>query len=87
MEDFIDVVDKILATYNSKFPGNITDLVFVAIEKNPDYLKRYYQFANGDCGTANKAIGKYVKESTGKKAGKQNRNPQSKLIGSFSMLE
>jgi hypothetical protein len=87
MEDFKYVVNEILDTYNSNWPENITDLVFVAIEKNPYYLQRYYQFTSRHYSAPNPLIGKYVKEYTGKKAGKQNRNPQSKLIASFTMLE
>jgi hypothetical protein len=67
MDEFSDVIDAILTTYNRRWPGNIIDLVFVAIEQNPYHLKRYHEFANSDYATTNSMIGRYVKDYTGMK--------------------
>jgi hypothetical protein len=48
MDEFSDVIDTILNSYTRRWPGNIIDLVFVAIEQNQYYLKRYHEFADGD---------------------------------------
>lgn len=88
MYDFEDVIIAILNQYQRRhWPGDIIDRVFVAIEQNPDYLKRYHQFANGDYNTTNPMIGKYVKEYTGKKTGKVMDSPKSSLIKTYSALE
>ena len=87
MYEFAIVIEEILDAYDSKWPENITDLVFVAIEENPDYLKKYEEFANGKYSTANQRIGKYVKKYTGLKAGEQCRHPRSRLIKSYTLLE
>jgi len=72
MDEFADVIDAILNTYKSRWPGNITDLVFLAIEQNLYYLKRYHEFADGDYATTNSMIGRYVKDFTGMKPGHGN---------------
>lgn len=87
MDEFADVIDAILNTYKTRWPGNITDLVFLAIEQNPYYLKRYHEFADGDYATTNKMIGRYVKEYTGMKIVKEMDKPQSKLIKTYTQLK
>ncbi len=86
MDEFTDVVDSILSTYKGKWPGNIIDLVFLAIEKNPVYLKRYHEFADGDYSTVNSMIGRYVKDSTGMRTIKEVGKAQSKLIKNYTQL-
>ena len=87
MDEFADVIDAILNTYKSRWPGNITDIVFLAIEQNPDYLKRYHEFADGDYATTNSRIGRYVKAFTGMKTVSEKGKPQSKLIKTYTQLE
>lgn len=53
MDEIEDMIDDILNRYNRRWPTDIIDQVFVAIETNPGYLKRYHIFANGEFGTAN----------------------------------
>lgn len=48
MDEFTDVIDAILNTYKRRWPGNIIDLVFLAIEQNPYDLKCYHEFDDGD---------------------------------------
>ena len=87
MEEFADVIEAILNTYKRRWPGNIIDLVFLAIEENPYYLKRYHEFADGDYATTNSMIGRYVKDYTGMKTVKEMGKPQSKLIKNYTQLE
>ena len=87
MDEFAEIINIILNTYKGRWPGNITDLVFLAIEQNPDYLKRYHEFADGDYNSTNSMIGRYVKKSTGMKTVKENGKPQSKLIKTYTQLE
>jgi hypothetical protein len=86
MDELADVIDSVLNTYKRRWPGNIIDLVFLAIEQNPYYLKRYHEFADGDYATTNSMIGRYVKEYTGMKSGKIMGNHQSTLIKSYTQL-
>jgi hypothetical protein len=87
MEEFEDVLDTILTGYRRRFPPNIIDLVFLAIEQNPYFLKRYHEFADGDYATTNPWIGKYVKEYTGMKTVKEVGKPLSSLIKNYTILE
>lgn len=87
MDEFADVIDTILNSYKSRWPGNIIDLVFLAIEQNPNYLKRYREFADGDYSTINRRIGRYVKKNTGMKTVNEKGKPQSRLIKSYTQLE
>jgi hypothetical protein len=80
MDEFEDVVIAILDRYpHRRWPGNIIELVFLAIEQNPAYLKRYEEFADGDYATSNSMIGRFVKDYTGMKTVKEMGKPQSKL--------
>ena len=87
MDEFADVVDRILNTYTRRWPGNIIDLVFLAIEQNEYYLKRYHEFADGDYATTNSMIGRYVKDFTGMNSVKEMGKPQSTLIKNYTLLE
>ena len=88
MDEFEDVLIGILNRYpSSHWPGNIIDLVFVAIEQNQVDLNRYHEFADGDYDTTNKMIGKFIKDYTGMKAGKVMDNPKSGLIKTYTSLE
>jgi hypothetical protein len=86
MEEFEDVLDTILTGYRRRYPANIIDLVFLAIEQNAYFLKRYHEFADGDYATTNPWIGKYVKEYTGMKTVKIMDKPLSRLIESYTQL-
>lgn len=87
MEEFEDVLIDILKTYSGRWPWNIIDLVFLAIEQDPGYLKRYHEFANGEYATTNSMIGRYVKDYTGMKTVKEMGKPKSKLIKNYTQLE
>jgi len=88
MEEIEDMLIAILNTYpNRRWPGDIIDRVFLAIEQNPGYLKRYHEFADGDYATTNQMIGKYVKDYARKKNVKEVGNPKSSLIKSYMLLE
>jgi hypothetical protein len=86
MDEIEDMIDEILRGYRNMWPTDIIDQVFVAIEKDPRRLKRYHEFADGDYGTTNSMIGRYVKECTGKKSLKESDKPKSVLIKSFTLL-
>lgn len=87
MDEFADIIHSILITYKNRWPGNIIDLVFLAIEQNSYYLKRYHEFADGDYATTNPMIGRYIKDYTGMKTVKEMGRPKSKLIKNYTQLE
>jgi hypothetical protein len=88
MEEFEDVLIAILDRYpHRRWPGNIIELVFVAIEQDPYYLKRYHEFADGEYATTNSMIGRFVKDYTGMKTVKEMDKPKSKLIKNYTLLE
>jgi len=86
MEEIEDIIIDILKQYNHRWPSDIIDRVFLAIEQDVYKLKRYHEFADGDYGTTNSMIGKYVKEHTGMKSVRESDRPKSKLIKSFMLL-
>ena len=87
MEEFKDVVIAILNSYpGQRWPANITDLVFLAIQQDPDYYKRYKEFKAGHK-AANSQIGRFVKDHTGKKAGEKMTKHVSTLIKTYTRLE
>jgi len=88
MEEFEDVLLAILNSYPPRrWPADIICQVFLAIERNPVYLKRYYEFADGDFAAANPQIAKFIKGHTGMKSGKSVAVPDSGLIQTYSRLE
>ncbi len=86
MDEIEDMIIAILQKYNHHWPSDIIDRVFVAIEQDPDKLKRYHAFADGDYGTTNSMIGRYVKEYTGMKSLRESDKPKSRLIKGFKLL-
>ena len=86
MDEIKEMIDEILRGYHQSWPTDITDQVFVAIEKDPRRLKLYHEFANGKYHTTNSRIGRYVKDCTGKKSLQQCDKPKSTLIQSFTLL-
>jgi hypothetical protein len=87
MEEFENVLIAILKQFARRWSGDIIDRVFLAIEQNPEYLKRYDEFADGDYNTTNSMIGKYVKDYTGMKAVKEVGDPKSRLIKNYRSLD
>jgi len=88
MEEFEDVIIAILNRYpHRRWPGNIIELVFVAVEQDPGFLRRYEEFADGDYATTNSMIGGYVKNYTGMKTIKVLGKPKSRLIKNYTLLE
>jgi|GEM_PF-2840898 len=88
MEEFEDVLIAILNSYpRRRWPGDIIYQVFLAIERNPVYLKRYHEFCDGDVYATNPQIGKFIKEHTGMKSGKVVAAPDSGLIKTYTWLE
>ncbi|HAW09294.1 MAG TPA: hypothetical protein DCW42_09080 [Bacteroidetes bacterium] len=86
IEEIEDVLKAILRQIKIPYPNNITDLVFLALENNPTYLKQYKTYANEDTHIANAMIGKFVKNYTGMKVIGTCKNPRSKLIKSYTKL-
>jgi hypothetical protein len=86
MDEFEDVVDEILRKYPNRWPADIIDQVFVAIENDPYKMKRYHEFADGDYATTNSMIGRYVKDYTGMNSVKETDHPKSKLIKNYTIL-
>ena len=81
MYSFIDgIMDNQLRSLRRKCPANITDLVFLEIEKN--YMKEYNNL-DSQVGYVNSIIGKHIREHWSlKKTGRCN-SPQSTLIKSY----
>ena len=86
MDELTDIIDAILESFSGKWPPNITDLVFLAIESNPNYLSRYNSVASGRHKSINSQIGKYVKTYTGMKSVITANMAQSKLIKTYTQL-
>jgi hypothetical protein len=61
-----DLVARALRTVDQPCPPDVTDLVCLAIEKRPEWLKEYqFLVASSDVNTVNTAIGAHVKNITG----------------------
>ncbi len=87
-EEIEDLVVEILRRFSKPYPQDITDQVFLAIERDPNKRKRYEIFAGQDKeGTTNAWIGKMVKDHTGLKVKGTCTNPKSVLIKTYSILE
>ncbi|MBI5877383.1 MAG: hypothetical protein HZB53_07015 [Chloroflexi bacterium] len=84
MDELIGVVDYNLRTFRGRYPIDVTDQVFVAIETNPSQL-RLYKSAVKEKGqdVVNKRIGKLVKKLTGLNNLGRCNSPRSKLIKSY----
>jgi hypothetical protein len=86
-EEIEDLVVEILRRFNKPYPQDITDQVFLAIERDPNMRKRYEIFAGQDKeGTTNAWIGRMVKEHTGLKVKGTCTTPKSELIKTYSIL-
>lgn len=86
IEEMDDMITAILREYQDKWPVDITDRVFLAIENDPDKRKRYETYSDGDYGTANSQIGAFIRDFTGLTAIGVNTNPKSTLIKTYSLL-
>jgi hypothetical protein len=86
-EEIEDLVVEILRRFSKPYPQDITDQVFLAIERDANKRKRYEIFAGQDKkGTTNAWIGKMVKEHTRLKVKGTCTNPKSELIKTYSIL-
>lgn len=85
-EEMEDLVVEILRRFNKPYPQDITDQVFLAIERDSNWRKRYEIFAGTDPATANAWVGRMVKEHTGLKIKGVCAEPKSSLIKSYSIL-
>ncbi len=75
-----DILDMKLNHYSSNCPFNITDLVFLEIEKH--YLDEYYGFPKN---YINRQIGKLVREHWQLKNLGRHKHPKSALIKSYEI--
>mgnify|MGYP001575223190 CR=1 FL=1 len=85
-EEIEEMVIEILRRYNKSYPQDITDQVFLTIERDSNKRRRYEVFAGQDMATANAWIGRVVKEYTGLKVKGICEKPESGLIKSYSIL-
>lgn len=77
------ILDSTLAKHRSKCPMNITDLVFLEIEKN--FRKEYEAcILTTGKGEINKKIGRLVRVYWDLKNINYERNPKSELIKSYT---
>ena len=86
MDEIEDMLETILRQFHGRYPLDVTDQVFLAIEQNENFRRRYDQFADGDYATTNKMIGRFVEEYTGLHVKGRNDHPKSSLIKSYSIL-
>ena len=85
-QEIEDLVLEILRRIGKPYSEDITDQVFLAIERDPNKHKRYEMFAGDDRTTANQWIGRVVKEETELKVKGTCSDPKSKLIKTYSIL-
>lgn len=85
------ILNNQLSRYRNNCPSNITDLVFIEIEKDPILLNQYedlliagtaYGYINSRM-TINQFIGKHVKDYWSLQNGIRNNSPVSRLPKSF----
>ncbi len=82
-----DMVEEILESYRGRFPPDIIDRVFVAIENQTGYLRLYESFVKRtDRQDVNMAIGRWTKQITGLRKLDRADHPQSRLIKSYHRL-
>ncbi len=86
IDEIDDMVIEILRSYGGRWPVDITDRVFLAIEQDPDKRKRYETYADGDDHTVNQQIGAFIRNYTGLTAIGENNHPKSSLIKGYSLL-
>lgn len=86
MDELKEMVELILRRFRRPYPQDITDQVFLTIERDENLLRIYHYLADGDYGTTNPMIGKYVEEITGLHVKGRCHNPNSSLIKSYSIL-
>ena len=86
-EDIEEIIETIVGQIHKPYTSDVTDKVFVAIEKNPEFLRLYNLYCGGNYNTINPMIGKYVKEITGLHVKGRCHNPRSNLIKSYAILE
>ena len=80
------MVKKILRKFHKPYPEDITDQVFLIIQEDHNYLRRYQSCAGNHRNTANQMIGKYVKKHTGLNVIGKCSHPKSNLISSYTLL-
>jgi hypothetical protein len=81
-----DLIEEILSRIPRPYPLDITDQVFLKIEHNPDYLRRYKLYAGENIGATNAWIGKMVKQITGLKVRGGSQRSKSTLIKTYTPL-
>jgi len=82
-----DLVTEILRRFRKPYPADITDQVFLAIERDVNKRRRYEIFVGQDHkATVNQWIGRLVSEYTGLKAKGTCSEPKSSLIQTYSIL-
>lgn len=85
-EEMENLVVEILRRFRKPYPQDVTDQVFLAIERDPSKGRCYEIFAHDEIPTANAWIGRVVKEHTGLKVKGIYTTPKSSLIKTYSLL-
>ena len=88
IRDLVEEIVESIYKEKGKYPANIVDLVFVEIEKN--HMKEYNDWVNPSHGYKKQTLNAYISRRVGAYtdlyAQSVNKNPQSALIKSFSLL-
>ena len=82
-----DLVREVLATLPEPYSEDITEDVCIVIEHRPDWASRYYELVE-ELGrdVVNNWIGRYTKEITGRRTGRQVSAKRTKLISSYAKM-
>ncbi|MBE0696985.1 MAG: hypothetical protein IH586_08675 [Anaerolineaceae bacterium] len=86
MDELREMIELILRRFRRPYPQDITDQVFLTIERDQNFLRDYHFLADGDYATLNQMIGKYVEQITRLKVKGHCNHPESTLIKSYSIL-
>ncbi len=87
-DDVSDLVRSVLGTFSRPYGEKVTLKVFIAIEANPTWLRRYHQIADEYYrGAINPVIGKQVKDQTRMKVSGIGKAKGTSLIKSYTKLK
>lgn len=86
MDELKEMIEMIIRRFRRPYPLDITDQVFLTIERDGNLRRDYEYLADGDYATTNKLIGRYVEEITGLHVKGRCDHPKSTLIKSYSEL-
>jgi len=86
-EGVLILVQDVLRTFNEPYEEDVIEDVFLAIESNPEWLRRYKELSDELSNmVVNPWIGRYTKMLTGLNSLREVDAKRSKLITSYTKL-